>query len=147
MPYRLAAVFSCCLLLACAQADPVKRLENLDILEWTHRIVLISVDAQQKPEILQRLEREKAEIDERHIAWFLLSDDDMLSNLDAGLSPVLDQVIKKEHFRNRETGVVLIGKDGGVKYRATALDLDEIYGRIDLMPMRRAEMAESNQGS
>ena len=147
MPYRLAAVFSCCLLLACAQADPVKRLENLDILEWTHRIVLISVDAQQKSDILQRLEHEKADIDERHIAWFLLSDDEILSNLDAGLSPALDQVIRQEHFRNRETGVVLIGKDGGVKYRATALDLDEIYGRIDLMPMRRAEMAESNQGS
>jgi hypothetical protein len=31
-----------------------------------------------------------------------------------------------------------------VKYRANTLDLDEIYGRIDLMPMRRAEMAESN---
>ena len=141
---RLPAVFSCLFLLACAQAEPVKRLENLDILEWTHRIILISVDAQQKPDILQRLERAKADIDERHIAWFLLSDDDILSNLDVDLSPALDQVIRKDHFRNTQTGVVLIGKDGGTKYRATALDLDEIYGRIDLMPMRRAEMAESN---
>ena len=145
MFYRLAELFSCLFFLAFAQADPVKRLENLDILEWTHRIILISVDAQQKPEILQRLEHEKAEIDERHIAWFLLSDDDILSSLDAGLSAALDEVIRKEHFRNRENGVVLIGKDGGVKYRANTLDLDEIYGRIDLMPMRRAEMAESNQ--
>jgi hypothetical protein len=100
MPYRLAAFFSCLFFLACAQADPVKRLENLDILEWTHRVILISVDAMQKPEILQRLEQEKADLDERHIAWFLLSDDDILSNLDAGLSPALDEVIKKEHFRN-----------------------------------------------
>ncbi|MGD8556653.1 MAG: DUF4174 domain-containing protein [Chromatiales bacterium] len=145
MPYRSAAIFSCLFLLACAQADNVKRLENLDILEWTHRIILISVDAEQKPDILQRLERDNADIDERHIAWFLLSDADILSNLDADLSPVLDQVIRKEYFRNTKTGVVLIGKDGGVKYRDNALDLDEIYGRIDLMPMRRAEMAESNQ--
>ena len=141
---RLAALFSCLFYLECVQADPVKRLENLDILEWTHRVILISVDARQKPEILQRLEQEKADLDERHIAWFLLSDDDILSNLDAGLSPALVEVIKKEHFRNRENGVVLIGKDGGVKSRANALDFDEIYGRIDLMPMRRAEMAESN---
>lgn len=144
MFYRLAALFSCLFFLAFAQADPVKRLENLDILEWTHRIILISVDAEQKPDILQRLERDNADIDERHIAWFLLSDADILSNLDADLSPVLDQVIRKEYFRNTKTGVVLIGKDGGVKYRDNALDLDEIYGRIDLMPMRRAEMAESN---
>jgi hypothetical protein len=144
MFYRLAALFSCLFFLAFAQADPVKRLENLDILEWTHRIILISVDAQQKPEILQRLEHEKAEIDERHIAWFLLSDDGIVSNLDVDLSPGLDRVITRDHFQHTQTGVVLIGKDGDVKYRATVLDLDEIYGRIDLMPMRRAEMAESN---
>ena len=144
MPYRSAAIFSCLFLLACVQADNVKRLENLDILEWTHRIILISVDAEQRPDIAQRLEREKGDIDERHIAWFLLTDEDTQSNLEVGLSPALHKVIKKEYFRNTETGVVLIGKDGGVKYRATALDLDAIYGRIDQMPMRRAEMAGSD---
>ena len=145
MHKRLYAILSCLFLLAGAQAGPVKTLDNLDILEWTHRIILVSVDAQQKSEILQILDREKPDIDERHIAWFLLSDDDILSNLDADLSPALHQFIRNEHFLNTETGVVLIGKDGGVKYRESALDLDEIYRRIDLMPMRRAEMAENGR--
>ena len=145
MRNRIYAIATCLFLLAGAQADPVKTLDNLDILEWTHRIILVSVDAQQKSENLQILEREKADIDERHIAWFLLSDDEILSNLDAGLSPALHQFIRHEHFRNAETGWVLIGKDGGGKYRDSALDLDEIYRRIDRMPMRRAEMAENGQ--
>jgi len=144
MHYRLPAMLASLFLLVSAQAEAEQRLDNLAILEWTHRIILISVDAEQRPDIAQRLEREKGDIDERHIAWFLLTDEDTQSNLEVGLSPALHKVIKKEYFRNTETGVVLIGKDGGVKYRATALDLDAIYGRIDQMPMRRAEMAGSD---
>ena len=40
--------------------------------------------------------------------------------------------------------VVLIGKDGGVKLRREGeIDLDEIFERIDGMPMRRNEMRRS----
>lgn len=39
------------------------------------------------------------------------------------------------------TGVVLVGKDGGVKLKKTApTRLEEIYSLIDTMPMRRQEM-------
>ena len=38
--------------------------------------------------------------------------------------------------------VLLIGKDGGEKYRADEMaDFDRLYALIDSMPMRRAEMA------
>jgi monofunctional biosynthetic peptidoglycan transglycosylase len=38
--------------------------------------------------------------------------------------------------------VVLIGKDGGEKYRRAYLDLGEIYRVIDVMPMRMREMKQ-----
>ncbi len=42
--------------------------------------------------------------------------------------------------------VILIGKDGGVKMtRERHADLQEIFDRIDSMPMRRQEMREKDQ--
>ena len=39
-------------------------------------------------------------------------------------------------------GVTLIGKDGGVKYRISHLDLQQVFNIIDSMPMRAREMRE-----
>ena len=37
--------------------------------------------------------------------------------------------------------VILVGKDGGEKYRAErVVDPDELFALIDMMPMRRREM-------
>jgi len=38
-------------------------------------------------------------------------------------------------------GIILIGKDGGVKLRKTYIvEANEVFDLIDLMPMRRSEM-------
>ena len=36
--------------------------------------------------------------------------------------------------------VSLIGKDGGIKERASSLDLYDLFGAVDAMPMRQYEM-------
>ena len=42
--------------------------------------------------------------------------------------------------------VLLIGKDGGIKLRREGgVELDEIFSRIDTMPMRQQEMREKSQ--
>ncbi len=48
-------------------------------------------------------------------------------------------VVSEEHFT-----VILIGKDGGEKYRSdNILTVETLFAMIDAMPMRRAEMQRS----
>ena len=47
----------------------------------------------------------------------------------------------KEHFGSPAFKITLTGKDGGVKLTSkSVLTLEKLYGTIDAMPMRKAEM-------
>ena len=47
----------------------------------------------------------------------------------------------KEHFGSSAFKIILRGKDGGIKLTSkSVLTLDKLYGTIDAMPMRKAEM-------
>jgi hypothetical protein len=47
----------------------------------------------------------------------------------------------KEHFGSPAFKITLTGKDGGIKLTSkSVLTLDKLYGTIDAMPMRKAEM-------
>ena len=47
----------------------------------------------------------------------------------------------KEHFGSSAFKITLTGKDGGVKLTSkSVLTLEKLYGTIDAMPMRKAEM-------
>lgn len=47
----------------------------------------------------------------------------------------------KEHFGGSAFKITLTGKDGGVKLTSkSVLTLEKLYGTIDAMPMRKAEM-------
>lgn len=47
----------------------------------------------------------------------------------------------KEHFGSPAFKITLTGKDGGIKLTSkSVLTLEKLYGTIDAMPMRKAEM-------
>ena len=47
----------------------------------------------------------------------------------------------KEHFGSSVFKITLRGKDGGIKLTSkSVLTLEKLYGTIDAMPMRKAEM-------
>jgi hypothetical protein len=47
----------------------------------------------------------------------------------------------KEHFGSPVYKITLTGKDGGIKLTSkSVLTLEKLYGTIDAMPMRKAEM-------
>lgn len=53
----------------------------------------------------------------------------------------LEDDILEKYGMNNEFDLVLIGKDGGVKYRAQGVaNPEKIYRLIDRMPLRRREM-------
>jgi len=66
----------------------------------------------------------------------------LVSNYKGSISPSLSDLIERRYLEPSKDSVVLIGKDGDVKYRASKLDLKSIKLRVDSMPMRQYEMAE-----
>jgi hypothetical protein len=55
-------------------------------------------------------------------------------------------VVVVEVLRPGPFAVHLVGKDGGVKLRREAFDLDELWAAIDAMPMRREEKRQRGGG-
>ena len=119
-------------------------LESLKPLEWKNRILLIQ-DVPEKNEWVSRLKAHQAEVDDRHIYWFILSEP-VQSNYAAGVSNKFLQNIRNR-YAFKQAKVLLIGKDGEVKERSDELDLTFFYQQIDKMPMRRMEMLQQSQSA
>ena len=115
---------------------------GLDDLRWKYRVILVSALEPYRSSALANLDEFAAQIEERDIAWFVLGDDELHTNLKGELAGMLREQILDRYFTPvpTETAVLLIGKDGTIKSRSSDLDLEATFGLIDRMPMRQAEM-------
>jgi len=119
---------------------------RLDDLRWQHRIIVVFGDDETDFEALHvRFQEQRDGIDERHIRFFLIGEQILTNG-----SETLDQQSIKElwekYVRDEQPmTVVLIGKDGGEKYRRVYLDFDEIYREIDAMSMRMREVQQQQE--
>jgi hypothetical protein len=129
-----------------AKADG-DRPESLEDLRWQYRVILVFAPEPQAARALSNLAEFSAGIEERDIAWFLLGEENSLhTNFDEALQPGFREQLMARYFMPvpNGTAVLLIGKDGTVKSRSGDLDLEATFGLIDQMPMRRAEMRNSD---
>jgi hypothetical protein len=96
---------------------------------------------------LANLEEIEPEISERDIVWFVLGVNQLHTNYNEKLSDEVRKQIIDRYFSPlpAETVVLLIGKDGTLKSRSSDLDLEAMFGLIDQMPMRRAEMRQKSK--
>ena len=122
-------------------------LTTLESLRWANRIFLVYASAPGTDHAVEQLESFAAEIEDRQIAWFVLGDGRVRTNLEGPMDPAFEQHLKSRYFNPEPNGpvVVLIGKDGEVKSRLPDLDLDRLFAQIDSMPTRRQEMRDANR--
>ncbi|MEO1079131.1 MAG: DUF4174 domain-containing protein [Pseudomonadota bacterium] len=111
-------------------------------LRWTYRLLLL--DATIDAEALASLSSVRRELRERDVLWFVLGDNGLDSNYVGDVAPAL-QAELVARLRNSNAAVALIGKDGGLKLRADVLDIEDVFARIDSMPMRIREMRVPGQ--
>ena len=121
-------------------ASSAQSLVSLAELRWSHRVILMDTT---DPRLLGQLRDNQAAIDDRDLIWIAVDNEEMQSNLGAGISPALRAELNRDYFGRFDETVFLIGKDGTLKSRDAKLDLEALFGRIDAMPMRRREMRES----
>jgi hypothetical protein len=115
---------------------------------WENRILLIFAPANtdaRTSQFTNYLTKRNCEVVDRDImiGKFVLNEPGWLNGkpVEAGQSAELR---KKYNIEDNRFAVLLIGKDGGEKYRLYEVpELDEIFALIDGMPMRQAEMQES----
>ncbi|MFK8028837.1 MAG: DUF4174 domain-containing protein [Gammaproteobacteria bacterium] len=138
----LKRYFSLLLMLEMIVLSPVAMADSpLSPFLWKHRVLLVNApDSHSKMQA--RLEAAEEYVAERDVVWFVLNSDDYASNLDVSVPGTFSDDLKRKYFPKGKYHVVLVGKDGGVKRRSEALDLAELFGLIDSMPMRRREMGE-----
>ena len=133
----LATILLLCFSLSVHSTEPEK-LSDLGLLQWKNRIILVN-NLQDQQSVLTLFEQNKTEIKERDIIWFVLAGDVAHTNYQGALSD--DFITKTRASYQLESGkIMLIGKDGGVKFLLDHMDLDVIFTEIDAMPMRQNEM-------
>ncbi|MGF1636193.1 MAG: DUF4174 domain-containing protein [Cyclobacteriaceae bacterium] len=112
---------------------------------WKNRLLLIfspTYETSQSKEQVSLLMEDLEGKSERDLLYFQITDNDVSELVSGKKIDASSSFIRKSFgVATQEFSIVLIGKDGGIKLKQNqVLQLDELYGIIDAMPMRQAEI-------
>ncbi|MEM8789724.1 MAG: DUF4174 domain-containing protein [Pseudomonadota bacterium] len=111
---------------------------SLADLQWVARPIVVFADSANDPRLAQQLESFEArakELEARDVV--ILVDTDPAAGDDL-----------RSRFRPRGFNVLVLGKDGQVKYRKpNPVSVKEVIRLIDRMPLRQQEMRASGTGA
>lgn len=116
--------------------------QDLGQYQWQHRLVLGKLaSAQQLQTLTEQIQHTSQEIKARKLVFLLLYQDSLY--LHASEQVPCTELQKDVQNRLKQADFVLIGLDGGskVSYSHQTFSLEEVFNRIDLMPIRRAELS------
>ncbi len=144
-PGLLVGLFAGFVLMTISLPGLANRISDLQPFLWENRLILISAPESQVKSLRAQLLDAEAAIDDRHIVWFIFSDDGISSNYAGAITDTLSQSVGSRwpNQPGSDMQVVLVGKDGGNKLYLDELDLPNIFVTIDGMPMRQREMQQS----
>lgn len=135
MIVRILSFASAVLVAAAAGAADLAQ-PTLDELKWVARPIIVFADSPADPRVetqLSNLERNSAALEERDVVILVDTDPAARSEL-------------RQTFRPRDFIVMVIGKDGEIKYRKPSpITSREILRLIDRLPLRKEEI-ESRSG-
>ena len=112
-------------------------LSNISKLQWQNRILLVWTE--DSPKYLDIFQKNKAEIDDRDLIWFVINKTQLNTNYPGKIADDFLQDLNKQ-ISPKANEVILIGKDGGIKRRKSEVSLTSLFRQIDSMPMRQSEI-------
>jgi hypothetical protein len=125
--------------------SPENGVLNLESYAWKNRIVLLFSDSDSNPDLevqIREFLSDKEGLEQRDLKIFKISHGESAIDL-----LTQDTLRMKHNLRSKykvdDAGfyVVLIGKDGSVKFRdSNFASKEKLFAIIDAMPMRKAEM-------
>jgi len=118
----------------------VQETTSLREQKWEKRVVIFKGSNEELSAKVALLAQNKAEIAERRLLIFAVSDGKTLLFDERGEFSETSLVsVQEATSRLRDQNCILIGLDGGIKEVYGDLALTQIFADIDGMPMRRAE--------
>ncbi|MGB3464591.1 MAG: DUF4174 domain-containing protein [Cyclobacteriaceae bacterium] len=118
--------------------------QNLDEFRWKNRIIVVYAgdsDNEQFTSQIALLESSLPELKERKLILLKADDHRITDQYNQRYDAALHEELRELKKEGSGFEILLIGLDGGVKMRKTkVVERSEIFGLIDTMPMRRAEM-------
>lgn len=123
--------------------------EELEAYLWQKRPLLIFAEEIDNPQLKQlkhQLVQRQRDIEDREIVVGVFVKNGVSTFDNKRTSSSYATLLRNRYQTGNQTfAVILVGKDGGEKYRLyEAPELDEIFALIDGMPMRQVEMMESS---
>lgn len=121
---------------------------NLSDYKWENRIILLFSD-DENPEYRQQVDKlldDKPGLFDRDLLIFHIDKKSSIKELLHSNEFDPDSNLRSQfNVPESDFYVLLIGKDGGVKYRDhSPVASEKLYAIIDAMPMRQAEMRRKN---
>lgn len=116
---------------------------SLNDFRWENRIIIVNSDLAQtkKSKQLELLMQDTIGLKDRNLLVFSVENEMAHELVNEKLYKIGEEQLTKLNFTKGSFEIILIGKDGGIKLRNTSIvQNSEIYGLIDRMPMRQAEM-------
>ncbi len=127
-------------------AIPSVSAQSLSEYQWENRLVIIFTESKDSKKLQQQLKELESDIKGLKDRKLII-----IHSLPQKHKPVLPKETRWQDsnlYQNRKGSednfeVILIGLDGGVKLRQTEiLETEKLFGLIDSMPMRQAELKE-----
>jgi hypothetical protein len=123
---------------------------DLTQFQWKNRLLFIFAEDGNHPlfkDLQSQIAAQKAEIDDRDLIVFEVP---AKGTARMGTTPLDRQQADsiRNHFdiTSNKFSLILVGKDGGIKLkREDRVELSDVFGLIDSMPMRQREMQQKNQ--
>jgi hypothetical protein len=122
---------------------------DLSEFRWNHRVLLLfdrSPDDPVHADLLADWRQRTFEVSDRNLLLIRIHEEGGSLAGGSRLSASAASKLRAQFdVRPGQPTAILIGKDGGEKLRLPTVELSELFERIDVMPMRRAEMLRANR--
>lgn len=116
--------------------------QDLDTYQWKNRIILLketNLDSDWLNAQAKRLQSDFGELNKRELVVFIVADEKVY-DLEHNETDLNADTITEQYSLGDFQGLVLIGKDGGVKLKeAFIVNTKTIFELVDSMPMRQQE--------
>lgn len=134
--------FTLLLILLLIFLSSVLTAQDLDSYQWKNRIILLK-ESDMKSDWLnaqvKRLQSDMGELNERQLLVFIICNE-LVYDIERNMVDLDAQTIVQQFDLDPFNGLVLIGKDGGIKMKEDFIvNPKTIFELIDRMPMRQAE--------
>lgn len=144
VPSPLLIKFLLAFTLICLTTTHLQAMKPLEDYRWKYRLIAYVIPADEVENFFKEIDKNKFEIHDRDIRFIALNPTKAINRADHLQFPeeTLQTLHSKLNASDKSTQLILIGKDGGVKKRYGSVNLSAIFGLIDQMPMRQAEMSQ-----